>query len=95
MNYLLYPILAVAVSVGIAVGLWQIYVIFTIIYPEWGVPGLVAAYLFFPLTLMLIPFYSGLVLGDWSYMLFYPAGIAVLTVGGAAWALLQRDALYD
>lgn len=31
MNYVLWPLLAVAV---IAVGAWQLYVIFSIIYPE-------------------------------------------------------------
>lgn len=63
-----YVLLTVAVVSGVAIGLWQIYVIATIIYPAWGIPGLIVAYMFFPFTLIAVPVYSGLVLGNWSYL---------------------------
>lgn len=91
MNYVLWPLLAVAVIAGIAVGAWQLYVIFSIIYPEWGLVGLVVAYIFFPLTVLFIPFYSGFVFNDWSYMLFYPAAITIYAVASISWALLKRQ----
>jgi hypothetical protein len=62
-------------AAGVALGVWQIIVIATLIWPAWGLLGLVVGYLVFPLTLLWAPLYSGLALGDWSYLWFYPASV--------------------
>jgi hypothetical protein len=77
---------------GVALGVWQIYVIATLIYPEWGVIGLIVGYVLFPLTLIWAPLYSGLALGDWAYLLFYPASFVIYGANGYLHALSERRA---
>lgn len=95
MKYGWYAAMGLAAIAGLAIGLWQIYVIATMIYPEWGIAGLVVAYLLYPLTIMLSPWYAGLVLADWSYMLFYPAALAVYVVWSASHAMMVRERGYS
>lgn len=90
MKYIYGLILGLAVVAGVAVGIWQLYVIFSVIYPEWGIAGLIAAYLLFPLAMIGVPLYLGFGQGEWAYLLFYPAALLVYTVGSIAWALLNR-----
>ena len=85
----------VAGLAGVALGVWQIYVIATLIYPEWGLIGLVVGYLLFPLTLIWAPLYSGLALGDWTYLLFYPASFLIYGANGYIRHLAERRAFKD
>jgi hypothetical protein len=75
---------------GVVLGLWQIYVIATLIYPEWGLIGLVVGYIAFPLTLIWAPLYAGIALGDWSLLLFYPASFVIYGANGILHALAER-----
>ncbi|MCK4334249.1 hypothetical protein KAX06_05650 [candidate division WOR-3 bacterium] len=99
MRYIIVNIIVAAIDISILVGtigcvagvVWGLILTTQIVYPAIGLIGAILSIVLAPVTLLVVPWYAGLILSNWfplviCYGGFYGGGI-VCCVG---WCLLKR-----
>lgn len=87
-----FAVFALGVLCALAVVVWSLTLAVPIARALVGLPGAIAAVVLFPLTLLLAPWYAGVVEGSWRLLAVAWGGglVAVVLLGAGTTALVQH-----
>lgn len=67
------PARDIAKGIGVVSELCFLFLISKLIWAQWGLLATIAAYVFFPVTVIVAPWVAGIIFGQWLPLLFAQA----------------------